>query len=294
MLYRTSSGDELRLGIQTPVVIQIPAGHAGWEENASVEGLRRVVVTADRLGYHHLTCSEHVAVPLPAAQVRGGVYWDPVATLSWAAASTSQIQLVTNVVVLGYHHPLEILKAYGTVDLLSGGRVILGVGVGTLREEFDLLGSPFEGRGGRADEALLAIRAGWGERAVEYSGEIFRYGPMIVEPHAPRRDVRIWVGGSTRRSLRRAIELADGWTPFGLSNRSIAAMLSECDPPPGFDVVLPVAKPLDPVGDAESAREILDNLAAAGATAAHASFVHHSLGHFLEQLEALAQMSGSL
>lgn len=292
MLYRTS-GKQLNIGIQTPIVIQTPGGHARWEEDASIEDLREIAITADRLGYHHLTCSEHVAVPADAAEIRGAVYWDPVATLSWIAASTSQIRLASNVVVLGYHHPAELLKAYGTIDRLSGGRVVLGVGVGTLREEFDLLDAEFAGRGDRADEALRAIRAGWGRHSVEHSGDHYRYGPVIVEPHAPRETVRIWVGGSTRRSLRRAVELADGWTPFGIPTRALSSMLGECDLPEGFEVVIGPPRPLDPIGDTESIRTALDDLATAGVTGLHAAFVHRSRQHYLDQLAALADLVAS-
>ena len=292
MEYRAGSGKTLTLGIYTPIVIQTPGGHARWEETASVADLRRVAEAADRLGYHHLTCSEHVAVPTSAGHERGLVYWDALATLSWIAACTSRIQLATNVLVLAYHHPVELLKRYGTLDRLSDGRVILGVGVGTLREEFDLLEAPFDDRGARADEALRAIRAGWGRATVEFDGDFYRYGgsvEMAVEPHAPRDRAPIWIGGRSRRSLRRAVELADGWTPFALRNAKVAEMLGGFDLPPGFEVVLPTP-PLDPTGPGgdDATRQALDELAAAGATAVHAGFVHHSLEHYLEQLEALA------
>jgi probable F420-dependent oxidoreductase len=293
--HTTTSGKKLRLGVYTPIVIQTPGGHARWEETATVADLRRVAEAADRLGYHHLTCSEHVTVPAAAGAERGRVYFDALSTLSWIAACTTRIRLATNVLVLGYHHPVELLKRYGTLDVLSEGRVILGVGVGTLREEFDLLDAPFGDRGQRADEALRAIRAGWGRPTVEYSGEYYRYGGSVelaVEPHAPRTDVPIWIGGRSRASLRRAVELADGWTPFALRNAKVAELLSEFDLPSGFDVVLPTP-PLDPAGPGgtDAARQVLDDLAAAGATAVHAAFVHHSLDHYLGQLEALAGLA---
>jgi probable F420-dependent oxidoreductase len=293
--YTSASGKTLRLGIYTPVVIQTPGGHARWEEAATVADLRRMVEAADRLGFAHLTCSEHVAVPVSAGSERGLVYWDALATLSWIAACTTRIQLATNVLVLGYHHPVELLKRYGTLDVLSGGRVILGVGVGTLQEEFDLLGAPFDDRGARADEALKAIRAGWGRDRVAFTGEFYRYGEAVelaVEPPASRHHVPIWIGGRSRRSLRRAVELADGWTPFALRPTKIAEMLSGFDLPPGFDVVLPTP-PLDPTspGGLDATRNALDELADAGATAVHAGFVHHSLDDYLEQLEALAALT---
>jgi probable F420-dependent oxidoreductase len=290
--YRTSTGRTLRIGLHTPILVQTPGGHARWEQGAMVEDLRRIAEAADRLGYHHLTCSEHIGIPASEGGRRGRVYWDALATLSWLAACTRTVRLVTNVLVLGYHHPAELLKSYGTLDRLSGGRLVLGVGVGTLREEFELLGEPFEGRGGRADDALRALRAGWGQETVEYRGGHYTFGPLTIQPAAPRRHVPIWVGGRTRRSLMRAVELADGWNPFSLRDEAVAGMLAEQDLPPGFDVVLPT-RPLDPAGDPEKTGEILDGLAAAGATAVHAAFVHHSLEHYLDQLDALARSAGA-
>ncbi|HEX4863117.1 MAG TPA: TIGR03619 family F420-dependent LLM class oxidoreductase [Acidimicrobiales bacterium] len=289
MQIETPSGN-LKLGIHTPIVIQTPGGHARWEEPAGAEELRRVVVTADRLGYHHLTCSEHIAVPDAQRKWRGVVYWDPVAFLGWAAALTTEILLATNVVVLGYDHPVELLKRYATIDQLSGGRVILGVGVGTLQEEFALLGADFEDRGPRADEELDAILAGWGRSDVRYQGDYFSYDQLIVEPHSPRKEPRIWVGGSTRRSLRRALTVGHGWTPFGLPPDRILEMLASSDLPPGFDVILP-SGPLDPKGSPDQTAGMLGELARCGATGAHAAFVHHSLDDYLEQLEALAEMA---
>ena len=291
MNYRTTTGATLRLGVQSPVVVQTPGSHARWERTAGPGELERIATTADRLGYHHITCSEHFALPEREAKRRGVVYWDPVATLAWLAAHTERIRLATNVVVLGYHHPLELLKSYGTVDLLSGGRVVLGVGVGTLREEFDLLGAPYEDRGARADDALGAIRAGWGRSEVAYRGMYYEYGPVAVEPHAPRTDVAVWVGGRTKRSLRRAVDLGDGWAPFAVTPDEVKLWLAGVALPTGFDVVLSPARPLDPADDPDATRQALDELAAAGATVVHAAFVHHDLDGYLAQLEALAALA---
>src|ERR687895_2969751 len=149
----------MQLAVGTPVVTMLPRAHARWEESGTIEDVARIAEVADRLGYHHLTCSEHIGVPAREAPRRGARYWDPLATFGFVAARTQRIRLATNVLVLGYHHPLEIAKRYGTLDAISGGRVILGVGVGTLAEEFELLGAPFRDRGPRADDALRALRA---------------------------------------------------------------------------------------------------------------------------------------
>ena len=157
----------VKLSIGTPIVTLTPGDHGKWEDSATIEDLAKVAETADRLGYHHLTCSEHVVLPASELARRGARYWDPLATLGYIAARTERIRLATNVLVLAYHHPLEIAKRYGTLDVVSNGRLILGVGVGTLKEEFDVLGAHFDDRGPRADDALRALRCRtFGERAL--------------------------------------------------------------------------------------------------------------------------------
>jgi probable F420-dependent oxidoreductase len=282
----------MELAVLTPVVTMLPGSHARWEETATIQDVGRIAETADRLGYHHLTCSEHIGVPSSQAVRRGSTYWDPLATFGYVAAHTDRIRLATNVLVLGYHHPLEIAKRYGTLDVVSGGRLILGVGVGTLKEEFDLLGAPFADRGDRADDALKALRASLSRSEPSYAGRYYSIGGLVVDPCAIQEHVPIWVGGRTLRSLRRAALLADGWCPFAVPAEQARQWLGQVERPEGFDVRLAPAKPLDPLGQPEAVAEALGRLSEAGATIAEAHLVHHSLTHYLEQLEALARLAG--
>ncbi|MGV0791436.1 TIGR03619 family F420-dependent LLM class oxidoreductase [Mycolicibacterium sp. XJ1819] len=280
----------MRLAITTPVVTNVAGAPLAWEKEASVEAVGRVAETADRLGYHHLTCSEHIGMPASEAGRRGARYWDPLATLGYIAARTTQIRLTTMTLVLGYHHPLAIVKRYGTLDHVSGGRVILGVGVGSLKEEFDLLGVGFDDRGPRADDALRALRASLATNEPEYHGEYYSFGGLIVDPCALQAHLPIWVGGRTRRSLRRAVTLADGWCPFGIPIATAGQWLRARELPAGFEVVLPADRPLDPLGSPAATRETLELMAANGTTIVSARFVHRSLEHYLEQLHALAEL----
>lgn len=279
----------MRIGLDSPVVTRVPGAHGAWEETAGIAELARIAVAADRLGFDHLSCSEHVVVPEPVAAVRGGTYWDPLATLGYLAAVTERIRLATKVLVLGYHHPLEIAKRYGTLDAVSGGRLILGLGVGSLREEFDLLEAPFEDRGARADDAIAALRAALSQRLPSYEGSYFRFSGMVVEPHAVQPRVPLWIGGRTARSLRRAAELGDGWVPFGLSTDDLRTMLARRPLPPGLEVVLSTG-PLDPLGAAPEARERLAAVAEAGGTIATVAVRATSAGHHCDQLAALADI----
>ena len=280
------------IGVTSPVVIDHPDSRVEWERHAGIDELARVAETADRLGYHHVTCSEHVAVPTRIAAERGGVYWDPLATFGYLAARTGRIRLNTRVLVLGYHHPLEIAKRYGTLDAISGGRLVLGLGVGSLEEEFALLGASFADRGARADEALLALRAGLSSPNPEFHGTFYDYADVEVRPHAVQPRVPFWIGGRTARSLRRAVTLGDGWLPFGLTVQQIDEMLRRVDLPAGFDVVLDAGRLLDPLGDRDAALRALDRRRAIGATVVSAGIVSTGADHYCDQLAALHEYAG--
>jgi probable F420-dependent oxidoreductase len=278
----------VKLSIGTPIVTLTPGGHGKWEDSATIEDLATLAETADRLGYHHLTCSEHVALPSSELARRGARYWDPLATLGYIAARTQRIRLATNVLVLAYHHPLEIAKRYGTLDVVSNGRVILGVGVGTLKEEFDLLGAPFDNRGPRADDALRALRSSLSTREPTYHGEFYDFEGLVVDPTAVQEHLPIWVGGRTLRSLRRAVNLADGWCPFAVPPTQAAQWLGQIERPPTFEVVLPPVARLDPINEPNRTLEILTETAAAGATIVSIGHATETLGEYLEYIEALA------
>lgn len=287
----------MRLGIITPIVILLPRSHNAWEVEASVQDLVTVARAADDLGYHHLTASEHVAVPVDVEARRGMRYWDLLSTLSYLAAVTSRIRLATNMVVLPYHHPLEVLKHYGTLDRLSGGRLILGVGIGSLTEEFALLDKQFEGRGERADDALRAIRAGWGERTPEYEGSHYRFRNFVVDPTGVQERLPIWVGGRTRRSLRRAVEHGDAWVPFLLGPDEVRSMLAWAQRLPAWagrdhplDIVLWPEPAVDPFTEADRIRRQADEFTGLGATILNYRFRSDSLAHHLEQMAALIEV----
>jgi probable F420-dependent oxidoreductase len=287
----------MRFGLVTPIVTRHPQHDAAWTEDAGPEEIARIAVTADRLGYHHLTCSEHVAIPTAVAPVRGARYYDPLATFGFLAAQTSRIRFLTHVLVLGYHHPLAIAKRYGTLDRISGGRLVLGVGVGTLAEEFALLGAEFALRGERYEDALRALRASFGRRAPAYAGPHHRFDDVLVDPCGVQAEIPIWLGGRSPRSLRRALTFGDGWDPFGLSLEQLEAMLAAAragrfwdgrrQP---FELVLPLDRLFDPVAGPDRAAlvERCDRYRALGTTILHLRLRHRSLAHYLEQLEAVA------
>ncbi len=284
----------VKLSIGTPAVTMNPTWHGKWEEDATIEDITRVAETADRLGYHHMTCSEHVALPASEIDRRGARYWDPLATFGYLAARTQQIRFATYVLVLAYHHPLELAKRYGTLDVVSGGRVILGVGVGTLKEEFDLIGAPYDERGPRSDDALRALRASLGVAEPAYHGDYYDFEGMVVDPCAVQEHLPIWVGGRTLRSVRRAATLADGWCPFAVTPAQAEEWLRQVELPPGFDVSLPPTARLDPINEPGRTQDVLAETEAAGATIVTVGGLHETLDEYLEFIEAVATVHGAM
>ena len=280
----------MRLGLGTPIVLGLPGLTPQWEASAGADELAKIASVADELGFDHLICSEHVGVPPGTDQMRGTTYWDPLATLSFLAAHTSRIKLTTSVLVLPYHHPVAIAKRYGTLDRLSNGRVVLGVGVGSLKEEFELLGAPWQGRGALVDDTIRALRAIWGRREASYAGSHHDFAEWIIDPHGVQPRVPIRVGGQSQRSLDRAVTLGDGWMPFGLSGDQLKAMLDAASPAASFDVVLSSGRPLDPQGDPNGSRRRIERAYELGATICQIKIDADSADHYVAQLQRLAEL----
>lgn len=291
----------IRLGIITPVVTRNPRAHNPWEREAGPAQVLAVAQTADRLGYHHLTCSEHVGIPTGVVAERGGRYYDPLATFGFIAGFTERIRLATHVLVLPYHHPLEIAKRYGTLDRISGGRLILGVGVGSLEEEFRLLDAEFEKRGPLYEDALAALRAAFGRIEPSYAGSHYRFEGFVIDPCGVQERVPIWVGGRSARSLRRALEWSDGWDPFRLNLEELRTLLAQARSWPSwrareergerFEIVLTPERAFDVSTDEgrEQMRTLARGYAEIGATVLTLRFRSRSLESFLEQIEIFAE-----
>ena len=167
------------------------------------------------------------------------------------------------------------------------------MGIGTLKEEFDILGVPFDHRGERADDSMKALRASLSQPEPSYHGAFQSFEGLVIDPCAVQDRVPLWVGGQSLASLQRAASFGDGWCPFSVSATQAAAWLAGMDSAT-FDVVLPPVGLLDPLGEPERAGEILAETAACGATIVNAAFRHESLAHYLENLEALMGVKHAL
>jgi probable F420-dependent oxidoreductase len=189
------------------------------------ELLAHLSQTAEQCGFESLWTVEHVVIPKDyqspypyskSGKIPGGedvAIPDPLLPLSYAAALTKKIRLATGIVILPQRQPLYLAKEIATLDLLSGGRVILGVGSGWLKEEFDALGLDFNARGPRTDEAIQAMRACWREDPSSFRGRHFSFGPVRCFPKPTRNDVPIHIGGHSPAAARRAGRLGDGFFP---------------------------------------------------------------------------------
>src|SRR3569833_1257601 len=159
--------------------------------------LRDWARTVEGLGFDLLMVSDHIAVTPDVAEQYPAPFYEPFTTLSWFAGVTERIRLGTTVVVVPYRHPLLLARMAANLNRLSGGRLVLGVGVGWARQEFEALGVPYERRGRLTDEYLLTARAAWADEV--------DYGPGPIP---------IWVGGGSEAALRRSVRLGDAWHPL--------------------------------------------------------------------------------
>jgi probable F420-dependent oxidoreductase len=188
--------------------------------------LAHLAVTAEHCGFESLWTVEHVVIPkgyqtpYPYAKdgkIPGGedvAIPDPLLPLGFVAALTKKIRLATGVMILPQRHPLYVAKEMATLDLLSGGRTILGIGSGWLKEEFDALGLDFHARGARTDEAIQAMRACWSDGAASFHGKQFNFGPLMSFPKPVQKGgVPLHIGGHSPAAAKRAGRFGDGFFP---------------------------------------------------------------------------------
>ena len=196
----------LTYGTQLPIQSQSSLYAAPWEADATPADLMAIARAADRSGYFYVATCDHVVIPRDKADAMGLWWQDTFTTLGWLAAGTERVALVSHVYVLAYRHPLVAAKGFATLDHLSGGRAIVGIGAGHVEAEFDTLGVPFADRGRLTDEKLPELAEALEHTYVDDMGALPR---PAQTPRPP-----IWIGGSGKPALRRAARY-DGWLPQG-------------------------------------------------------------------------------
>lgn len=302
-----NTGDGWSYGIQLPIQTLTRTLVDPWEDAATVDDLVAIARRCDEWGYDFVGVCDHIAIPDNEYAARMTTTWyDTVATLGFLAAHTNDVRLLSVVWIAGYRHPLQTAKAFGTLDHLSGGRAILGVGAGHVEAEFDALGIDFRTRGKRLDETLDAVRGAFADTYVSHDGDFYSYADVGVAPQ-PEAELPIWVGGSGKASWRRAGRVGDGYIPMGNGKEQYgeivdtihAAAAAAGRAEVGFDIgymppwtyllgdvpegVMALSGGVEPlVDDLRAAR-------AAGANTFHLKFRARDLAEYLDQVDAFAE-----
>ena len=203
--------------------LHLPASSA----NVKPEDLVRFAQQAEALGFYCLTVADHVIVPknisIPYPYTVDGKYpgtgyhLETLTTMSFLAGATQRIRFITSVMIAPYRNPIITAKMLASLDVLSGGRVIVGLGVGWMKEEFDNLGTPpFAERGRVTDEYIRAFRELWTSDHPTFSGQFCNFSDIIFLPKPVQKPgIPIWIGGHSKQAIRRAARLGDGWHPIG-------------------------------------------------------------------------------
>lgn len=209
--------DRMVFGMQLPIQSQSTLYVEEWERSAGPDELARVALACEAAGFFYVGVCDHTVIPGRLAPAMGTTWYDTVATLGWLAAVTTTIRLLSHIYVVALRHPLRSAKEFATLDKLSNGRIICGVGAGHVPEEFEAIGLAFATRGAATDEAIAGLAAGLNREFPDLPGPRWAASGLGLGPRpiqAPRPP--IWVGGSSPAALRRAARFADGWLPQSL------------------------------------------------------------------------------
>jgi len=211
----------------------------GAGPNSSPENIVTVAQWAEELGYHSVWISDHVVLPEPEQvkstypydpenqwRLPADTDWvDPLLVLTWAAAAAPSVKVGTSVMVAPLRNPVLLAKQLASLDFLTEGRVILGIGVGWMEEEFDLIGVPFDKRGARTAEMVEVMRAFWTGETVDFQGEFYQVSHCKMYPRPVQQTIPIVWGGHSDFALKRVASLGDGWHPTQSTMQDLAAGL---------------------------------------------------------------------
>jgi probable F420-dependent oxidoreductase len=214
--------------MQLPIQAQSEMFVANWERTAGPDELIAIVKKADETGFFYVGVCDHVAIPNDRAPAMGTTWYDTIATLGLIAGCTTRVRLLSHVWVPAYRHPLVSAKAFATLDHLSKGRVIIGVGAGHVVNEFASLGVDYHRRGALLDEAIDAMDVALRQPSATFAGPTWSFADAGVAPR-PVQQPRppIWVGGSTPSAIKRAALRGDGWLPQGTPRRDMPAQIAD-------------------------------------------------------------------
>jgi len=297
--------DRTVFGMQLPIQSQSTIYAQPWESAAGPDELAAVTLACEAAGFFYVGVCDHTFIPDRLAGAMSTTWYDTIATLGWLAGITTDIRLLSHIYVVALRHPLRAAKEFATVDVLSGGRVICGVGAGHVSEEFDQMGPEFDHRGPATDEAIAGLAKGLCEEFPQLDGPRWKATGLGLRPRpvqSPRPP--IWTGGSSPAALRRTARFADGWLPqtLGPNVELLAELkglrdeyrhgapldiggLSEClhvgSPPSGLEL-----PPGTVAGPPEAVAEYLRSFSDAGVGQVQVRFPSRSVGELCDQIAA--------
>jgi probable F420-dependent oxidoreductase len=272
---------------------------------AGPEAITAFAQRAEELGFHSLWMTDHIALPTEVAtrypyREDGKFFWAPetpyldtILVLTWASAATERIELGTSVLIASWHHPVNTAKAFATLDVLNGGRTVVGIGTGWMKEQFEILGAPFETRGARTTEYIKLLKHLWTEDTIDFHGEHFDFSGFKFYPKPVRKpSIPIWSGGKSTGVLKRVAAAADGWHPLYISPEELERKLKElegylADEGRTLDEITLSARP---VTQAKLDQDTVDHYAGLGVELliADTSFEHETLAGVLDEVSRLA------
>ena len=204
--------------------------HVNMGSMSQPDAVAKAAREAEAAGFDSVWAGEHVVLPdpqvPPSPMHPQDPALDPLLALAWAAAHTTTIRLATGIVILPQRNPLVLAKQVASLDVLSGGRVILGIGAGYLEPEFRAVGANFADRGAVTDEYLDAMQALWYDEHPAYHGDFVDFAGVDAHPRPLQRPIPLVVGGHTPPAYRRAVARADGWYGYALTPRQAAASVA--------------------------------------------------------------------
>lgn len=259
---------------------------------ASADAITRAARQAEDLGFDSAWVNDHLAVPRDAPYPPSPSFFEPLITLTWAAAATSRIGLGTSVLVLPLRHPVHLAKEIATLDLLSGGRVVIGAGVGWLEGEFEALGVPYAKRGAWSDEAIAILRACWTEDPLKFEAATVpaKLTDIRTQPQ-PGRHIPIWIGGVSPAALRRAVRLGDGWHGTQLKPDDARPLVERLRGETGDGFVISMRRSWDPLeDDADALKAELAAYAEMGLDAVTMEPRQRGLDDWLKAVDGLAKL----
>jgi probable F420-dependent oxidoreductase len=213
-------------GLQLPIQSLTESKREEWELGGTVHDMVNVAQAVEAAGGAFVGVCDHIAIPdNDYARHMSSQWFDPIATLAYVAAMTTSVRLLSIVFIAPYRHPLLSAKQFMTLDHLSGGRTIVGVGAGHVEAEFEALGLDFASRGERLNECIDAMRDAFANEHTQYTGKYFDYKDMKLAPRPAQQPMPIWVGGSKKPALRRVAERGDGWIPQGTPRHQMQELI---------------------------------------------------------------------